>query len=271
MLDKMKYVNSINQEVEFGSDGIIINTNDVRDFVWTYTSKYNRLANFYKSISQKALPVMIYGENKVDIANRMFEILDYDTVNQQKGKLYVGDYYIQGYFIGSNKMDYTGHVYKLKLIFVTDNAFWIKETTTKFNISTSKYDVSGKNLDYEHDYPYDYTTRLNATQINNTNYVDSDFRIVIYGPVSEPVINIGSSMYKVNVRVKEKEYLTIDSLNKKLYITQNNGSNVSVYNNRDRSNYIFTKIPTGVQRVSWNSDFRFDITLIEQRSEPKWI
>ena len=27
---------------------------------------------------------------------------------------------------------------------------------------------------------------------------------------------------------------------------------------------------SGTSNVTWNSDFKFDITLIEQRGEPKW-
>ena len=45
---------------------------------------------------------------------------------------------------------------------------------------------------------------------------------------------------------------------------------ISKFSDRNRDDYIFEKIPSGSNDVSWDGAFGFDVTLLEERSEPKW-
>jgi phage-related protein len=74
----------------------------------------------------------------------------------------------------------------------------------------------------------------------------------------------------VNCTVGANEYLTIDSSAKKVFLTAQDGTITNMFNNRNRDSYVFEKIPTGQNVVSWNGGFGFDIILLEERSEPKW-
>lgn len=77
-------------------------------------------------------------------------------------------------------------------------------------------------------------------------------------------------MYAVNVPVEVDEYLEINCREKIIETVQSDGKRTSVINYRNRENYIFQKIPSGVVAVTWNNDFGFDLTLFDERSEPKW-
>ena len=67
-----------------------------------------------------------------------------------------------------------------------------------------------------------------------------------------------------------REYLEIDSVQKTVDLVQIDGTHVSVLNYRDRDNYIFQKIAPGMNYISWNNGFSFEITVFDERSEPPW-
>ena len=43
MLEKIIYKNHMNEVINFGQNGIFANSNDLRNFSWSYTSKNNRI------------------------------------------------------------------------------------------------------------------------------------------------------------------------------------------------------------------------------------
>lgn len=120
------------------------------------------------------------------------------------------------------------------------------------------------------DFAYNYASELHGNTLNNAGFIGTNFRLIIYGACTTPTIYISGHRYQVNRIVEANEYLTIDSVEKTITLTKRNGEIVNCFNFRDRDSYIFEKIPSGSNVVSWNGDFGFDIVLIEERSEPKW-
>ena len=59
-------------------------------------------------------------------------------------------------------------------------------------------------------------------------------------------------------------------MSKKIYVTAIDGTITNVFNLRSRDSYIFDKIAPGMSSVTWDGNFGVDITLLEERSEPKW-
>lgn len=272
----IKYVNSENRE-------IVINDAEIRPskatsfhkYVWTPNGTARKfgtaIKDFRKEALQLPLELLFIGGNIRKKLNDFFEYTDFDVSTERPGRLYWEDYYIDCFIIQSetspseNMMD---------TAVVNVNAycpypFWMKETTTTFNTDSSGI-VGGQNLDYPFDFDFNYASNLNVISLDNEGYIPADFRIVFYGPALNPAININGHKYSVNAEINDGEYLTIESISKKIYLTQNKGKVINYFNNRDRSSYIFEKIPVGTSVVSWNSDFKFDITVIERRSQPKW-
>ena len=105
----------------------------------------------------------------------------------------------------------------------------------------------------------------------NEGFVSSNFIITIFGHVYNPTLYIGGHKYSVKVTVGENEYLTIDSMNKTIVLTKDNGEQINCFNDRDRDSYIFEKIPSGVSVVTSEHEvLQFNLTLLEERGEPKW-
>lgn len=272
MLEQLKYKNHVNEVFEFGKDGIFVNTNELHDYEWTVTKKGSRIASFDRDISKRKLPVVIICDTKekgIAARNKLMEVVEKDVLAMKHGRIIIGDYYFKCFVTKSQKKNYltTNRWMELTLTLTTDFPFWVKESTTSFGISGGS---TGKGLDSNFDYPFDYTSDVQENEINNTGFVASDFRMTIFGVCSNPSIFVNGHEYKVNCDVASGEYLTIDSAERKIYLTANDGTTTNVFSLRNRDSYIFEKIVPGKSVVLWEGGYGFDITLLEERSEPKW-
>lgn len=274
MLEQLKYINHMNEVLEFGKDKLFINKNDLRDFTWSIKSKNDRISGFKKGIVSKTVPIILKcssEEEGIALKNKLFEIFEKDVLAVKHGKIIIGDYYLKCYVTESKKSEYMIHGSYLKITvkISTDFPYWVKESKSVFNYRESV--ASGKNLDFRRDFPSDYSSNLIGTRLNNTSFVDTNFRINIYGVCEKPIVNIGGHNYEVNVSVHANEYLTIDSVNKTIVLTHADGTTENCFKLRNRDSYIFQKIPSGQLNVSSNGSFVFDVVLLEERGEPKWI
>ena len=273
MLERFKYINSFNETLEFGKDCLFVNENDLRDFVWDITSKNNKISGFKKGVVSKTIPVILKCGSEaegIELRNRLFEVFEKDVLTNQHGKIYIGDYYLRCFITGSTKSNYLIHkgYVEMSLTVQTDFPEWVKETTTNHTFS---YENVGGFLDFPHDFAYDYKHQSRNATVINENFVPSNFILRIFGSVTNPTLYISGHKYSVEVTVGENEYLTIDSINKTIILTEDDGTKVNCFNNRSRDSYIFEKIPSGANDVTTLDDnFTFELTLFNERSEPKW-
>lgn len=273
MIEKMKYINHRNEVLEFGKEGLYVNENDLHNFTWTVTSKNNRISGFKKGIVSKTIPLIIKcrtEEEGIAKRNRIYEIMEKDVLAVKHGRLVIGDYYMKCFVIESKKSDYSisdGYM-KISLKISTDLPYWNKENILSFGYANSAN--VGTNLDYNRDYPSDYASNMFRQTVNNTDFVDSNFTITIYGAAQNPSISISGHVYEVNASIEKNEFLTIDSTNKTITLTHGDGSTSNCFNLRNKESYIFKKIPVGISNVSANGSFKFDLCLLEERGEPKW-
>lgn len=275
MLEQLIYKNHVNEVFEFGKDGIFVDTNELHDYEWTVTKKGNRISALERSISKRKLPVVIIcdtEEKGIAARNKLLEVVEKDVLAMKHGKIIIGDCYFKCFVTKSQKKDYllTKRHMKLTLTLTTDFPYWVKETSASFG-GIIGGDASGKNLDYDHDFPFDYATSLHINSMNNTGFVGTDFKIIIFGACENPAVFIGGHEYRVNCKVGAGEYLTIDSASKKIFLTGLDGKTTNKFSSRSRDSYIFEKIPPGTNDVTWEGDLHFDIILMEERSEPLWI
>ena len=49
-----------------------------------------------------------------------------------------------------------------------------------------------------------------------------------------------------------------------------NGQQVNIFDLRDKTNSVFEPIPGGNINLIWSGAFGFDLTLYQERSEPRW-
>jgi phage-related protein len=275
MLEQLKYKNHVNEVFEFGKDGIFVNTNDLHDYEWTVTQKGNRIAALDRSVSKRNLPIIILcdtEEKGIEARNKLLEVVEKDVLAMQHGRIILGDYYFRCFVTKSQKKNYltTKRMMEATLTLTTDFPYWVKEETFVLRQPSEGTAAGGKNLDFSFDYPFDYSSGVSLKEVINTGFVGSNFRMVIYGACVNPAVTVAGHTYQVNCGVEDGEYLTIDSVTKKIYVTAIDGTITNVFNLRNRDSYIFEKIAPGTSPVTWEGNFGVDITLLEERSEPKW-
>ena len=157
---------------------------------------------------------------------------------------------------------------EITLTLTSDFPYWVKETTHAFRKTAEV--GGGQNLDMKFDYPFDYFSGMGNKQMNNTAFAETNFRMVIYGQCVDPAVYVNGHLYQVSCELAAGEYLTIDSVSKKIFKTAVDGAITNLFSKRNRESYIFEPIQPGENSVIWEGEYGLDIILLEDRSEPRW-
>lgn len=273
MLERLKYMNHLNEVIDFGKDGIFVNTNDLHDYTWTVTKKNNRISSLDRTVENRKLPVIICCASDAEglaARNRLMEVAERDVMAMKHGKIIIGDYYFRCFVTKSAKTKYLNsrRTIEVTLTLTSDFPYWVKESMFAFRKLADG--AESAYLDYSLDYPFDFTNTTGVRDMTNTALTGTEFKMIIYGPCSNPAVYVGGHEYKVSCDVGENEYLLIDSIAKTVTLVKNDGTTENKFRYRGTDHYIFERIPTGKTTVSWEGDYGIDITLLEERSEPKW-
>lgn len=275
MLDEFIFENHLGQRFEGLSNQVYLNYTDLRDYTWKYDVLNDKISRFYRSITKRKIPLVVCcktADDAVTIKNRLHELAESDIEAMTPGKIYSGDYYTQGFITGCSRSDYliNKRFCKLDLTFTSNDPFWYREEFYRFLPIESL--VIGEGYDFPFDYKYDYETKTKTSQNIVCNSLRGNaFKLVIYGPVSNPSVKIGEHEYLINGTIGSSETLVIDSLAKTITLMSQTGQKLNWFDRRGRDDYIFEPIPSGQSVISWSGAFGFDLTVIEKRSEPPWM
>lgn len=64
MLEKIIFRNHLGEEIESGQGGFYVNSNDLRDYTWSYEESSDRIVGFKRGIVKKSIPIVILTENE---------------------------------------------------------------------------------------------------------------------------------------------------------------------------------------------------------------
>lgn len=275
MLDNFIFENHLGLRFVGLDHGVYMQYNQMRDYAWSYDTINSKITRFYRPVQNQKIPLVVYCGSEAEaigVMNRLHELAEADIIAKIPGKIYIGDYYMSGYIIGSAKAEYliTKRLCKLTLTFASDNRAWYRDQKHVFSLNGSTEGDINNGIDYPYDYPFDYAPAIVGRRIRNDAICDSAFRLQIYGEVQDPSILVGDHVYAVKGYLRAGEVLTIDSVTKTIIHTSMYGVRTNWFDFRNRENYIFEPIPPGQSIVGWDGTFGFDLTIIEERSEPRW-
>lgn len=275
MFEKIIFRNHLGEEIESGQGGFYVNSNDLRDYTWSYEEISDRIVGFKRGIVKKSIPIVILTENEeeaVFLKNRITTLSEKDVCNMEPGKIIINGCYMRGYIYESKKTKYYYNKRFLQstLKFVSDEPQWITETTYSFfpGGGDTKYPY----LDYSYDYDYDYMPDIIHTgYINTDHYAPCKYLLKIYGPAIDPAVTIGGLVRQVYTTLEAGQYLLIDGRDKTIKRVLNDGAVLSEFDNRRRgTKSIFEPIAPGSNEIIGSNTFGFDLTLFVERSEPEW-
>lgn len=274
MLDKFYYQNNKGSKVVFGEGGLYANYNDLRDYEWSYSDDNSIISGFYKEPVEKSIPIVIVKNSlaeRIAFRDELFEIFETDVLAGKKGRIYIGDWYLNCWITAVSNSNYLVHrdFTKAELTVVTDEPFWIKEELTSYGIASTS-NVGG--VDFPFDLPFDLqSSNVSLNAVTNSQIFPAAFKLTAYGPCSNPVmIKIGGHTYQVNVGLNSGENLVIDSMNKTITKVLQDRAETSAMRYRYKKESVFEEIQPGQNELTWSGDFGFDILMYHKRSEPDW-
>ena len=273
------YINHINQKINLMESPYFISSGDLYNYSWVYDSTNNngrfggKITKFTRGITEKVLNISVKADTMevyYDALNKLMEITETDVVNKVPGRLYADGQYLICYITQSTKTKWEIGIEFLEnaLKIVAEYPFWLTENNYNFLVPGG---VSPDNKRYPMRYPHRYVAGSTQKTIINEHFAPSDIKLVIYGPASNPYITIANNTYAVNIQLLDKEYLVLDTANKTITKVQSDGAEVNAFNNRVKAYDVFAKIPPGASTISWSANYKLDVTIYEERSEPKWI
>lgn len=271
----LRYESSNGEVLRFAADQPFhYGDTTLHDYQHDYTALGGKIVGFSHGIREFDLNIIVTGADEGE-RDRIIEALEHDVQTMQPGRLYSGDYYIRCYCTESSKDMWwfdDGHMHA-KLKFVSDEGVWVREEYKLFKLG----EVGGTGIDYAHDWGFDYVSNVMIQDITNTNFVAAPFKLNVFGPVADPIsIKIGEYTYAVNTTLAENEVLTIDGRMKSITKRAADGTEESLFAARvgdqrlGSGYYVFQPVESGYNFVSWSATYSFDLTLYDERSEPRW-
>lgn len=242
----------------------------------SYVGRYGGTVNgFSAGVIEKRIDIGICAgpEEMEESLTRILRITQYDIDRDSPGRFYIGDQYILCNLAGSAvntffdpEIQYVDKTYTLVICY----PMWCREKTVEY-LPEERGTGSAEYLDYPYDYMYDYLyDSSGAHQLVNDHFAASDFQMTVYGPALNPRITIAGHVYEVLTTLYEGDYMIIDSRLCRVYKVLSDGSVMNLFNQRNKENSLFEKIPAGSNTVIYNQEFGFDVTLYQERSEPGW-
>lgn len=271
----IRYINSEGKEYKFYDARVRATSGNFHKHAWTPETSKRKIGEivqgFEKDAAEYEITFTVRGalEDRKTFLDEMQDAFETDVLLERPGRIYFGDYYIDGFVTSSETKTSDIAVYysqnKVKLY--CPRPIWTKENPyTFYSYGASSSD----NKRYPGRYPCRYANGMNNTYIQNPHFTDVNFTLVIYGPVANPQVIIGDKSYLVNIVLEQGERLEIDSRTRTVTKVSKNGEKVNAFHNREKGKTFFKKIPPGRQKVVWSGKFDWDLVIYEERSEPRW-
>lgn len=270
---KLYYLSSSGEKIDFFQFNTRIKEGNFHAYEWQYEyaelSMGSNIYGFKRPAITYEILLSINGtfEEKVEELENMTNVFEKDVISQTPGSLYFDSQYINCFIIAS-ELTPTEFGLERKLTVLCPYPMWKKNLFFEFLPSEPSTSTM---LDYSYDYLYDYTEKESGVE---TVYIDhygtNQFLMNIFGPVIDPSININGHTYKVFGTLSSGEYITINSMNCTVLKTEYNGDVVNCFDDRYKEESVFEPVQSGVVNFRWNGNFGFNITIITERSEPRW-
>ncbi len=282
MIKGIYYENGQGTQIRLDGKNIRVKESDLRDFSWNYSltnkpSGYgSRINRFMRPASEKSLGVVVRGNSReecISTLNALHAATEADITRGKPGRLWLdGQYLICFLGVASTVNKWTGgfHFLEKTLSVLAVYPFWYTEVTQAFR--AGEIDASPYGKRYRGRYPYQYGTGYANKTLYNDHHSETPAIITIYGPCEDPQIYIAGNLYGLaDVGAGEGERIVIDQLERTIYRVAIDGEKTNLFDYRVKTHDIFVPIPSGDVSVQFSGEFGFDVTLMQQRSEPKWI
>ncbi len=250
----------------------MIHTKEANYHAWEFSPIATELLNgervsaFRKKSAVYTVTLMLYGSEtrRRALITALEDDFERDIMELKPGRIIYGNWSADCYIKESNvsPVESTPSRTIVTIGIYIPSGTWTRSESRIFNKPGS---AASEFLDFEYDFDYDYK----APEYGSDSWVTdapfaSEFEMMIYGPCVNPRVTINDYPYVVYVTVRDGETLVINSKQHTVMIGEENH-----FDDRNKSQSVFEKIPAGMLDIKWG-DFAFKLTILEERSSPKW-
>ena len=276
---EIKYVCSNGKEYNLIGDRMRATSGNFHAYEWkqdaTSQEKGDSVYGFSKESKTYSIMLTVRGNlaERHQLLDELVEAFEYDIVNLTPGRIYFGKYYIECYIKkAENTVSGTWNNWSdCKIDIYCPYSFWSQEQVKSFYPDTANKGDEYGFLGYPYGYDYDYSRPASGSQ---HWYIDhhrsSNFKMIIYGPCTNPRITVNSHVYQIFDTLAGNEYVIINSRDNTVMKHLANGTVQNIFYKKRNDSSVFEMIPAGDLLISWNGEFGFDITLYKERSVPEY-
>lgn len=275
-MQTLKYVCASTGD-EIGMSGPLIyaqTAEGIRGRKWSYELGYRSLTGVGRVARETELELSyVHCPEQLDRTRRL---MDADVAASTPGILDSDGWRTRVYMVAAEPVSITPNIIKQKLTVIMLDGIWRKAGETQHFWRDAL--TPGMDLDYPYDYPYDFLATARNVVARNPMPTAMPFKMMIFGPVSNPQIKLGGNTYALDdMDIPSGSYVTIVSIagRRTITMTAENGDETNVFDKGRRGTginggeYIFQPIPPGDNVVEWNG-FGADLTVYQEESEPPW-
>lgn len=276
MITPIKYIASSGREYNLTANGTIHTSANYYSFAWnvqgTTLQHGVRVSDFSRQPAEYDVDLVIYGTpaQRRQLLTALHNDFENDMRKKKTGRIVWGNYYIDCFITQSQTNPFETWRYLQNTIHIyAPYPFWVQETQITLPASG---EVASGYLDYPFDYLYDYTAPVVGEKIIKSDFpFDSEFQMVIYGLAVNPRITINDYPYILRATIPQGAYVIIDSRSHSITQYNSDGTQSNMFNYRNKTDSIFSKIPGGNLEISWDASFGADITVYHEKSEPDFV
>lgn len=271
------YYEGLAGKVDMSSLPFIYQESDLFDYLHEYsiTGRSDHKASFLNYVGftgkEKSLVIGIkHASDYREIMSKLEQAFEMDIVNETWGRIYVNGSYVECMVIGSGEKYWNlfTTINRASLTLLTKTSLWTIEEVHKFAVHNPSSGVRG--WSFPSAFPSSFNNDGRALNFFNYNIKPTPARIIIYGPVANPVVTIGGYPYSINAELLRDERFVIDPRNKTIVKITSSGEVINMFNYRDKENSVFQPIPIGDNIVTLSGEFSVEIILLHERMEPLW-
>ena len=280
----VRYVNSNNETFVLQGDGLgYLDILPLYGYSWGYdlansvSGDGGAATGFSRRPRAFNLELRRRGPDRAAFVSRMDALhaaAEVDVLAEKPGRLWLADQYLDCYLaVGATvtSAPRNGAFGTVEVNVLAVKPYWCTERTTEFYplVSGEGRGDHGKKYDLKN--AYRYGTSIASNDINNQFYAPTPAIITLYGPAEAPAVTIEGNVYGVNTSITATQRLVIDGTKREIYAVGEGGARIDLFNHRVKTGDAFKPVDMGVHRVLTNGNYRMQIKLIEQRSQPRWI
>lgn len=246
----------------------------LRARVWDYSLASRGMTGITRKAREATVTVKIHDSPAtLDLLRRL---ADADMASGNPGTLIAdGEWKAGAWITKSEPQSITPTMVETQLTIVLADGVWRRGTTEHHD---PRADKAGGDLDYPYDYPYDYAGMSILGTVTNATGMPQPVKLTIFGPCVNPYVIIGTNRYEVDATIPAGSRLEIDAASDSRTVTMisDTGLRTNLFakavrgTGRGSGTYVFEPLPPGTSSISWAGGFEFDLTVIEERSEPPW-